>query len=120
MTNKDQRQLPPPWQPTAAREISSKFCLSVCRSGAMESQSMFNWKLLLGLSSLLVLAGCGGSPSTSTTTTTTTTTPTYQLTVTAPASGIGTITSSPAGINCPTTCSGSFTQNTQVILTETT
>jgi phospholipase C len=86
----------------------------------MESQSMFNWKLLLGLSSLLVLAGCGGSPSTSTTTTTTTTTPTYQLTVTAPASGIGTITSKPAGIDCPTTCSGSFTQNTQVILTETT
>jgi len=83
----------------------------------MESQSKFNWKLLLGLSGLLVLASCGGSPSTSTTTTTTTTT--YQLTVTAPASGMGTITSSPAGINCPTTCSASFNQNAQVTLTET-
>ena len=45
--------------------------------------------------------------------------PTFQLTVTAPAAGAGTITSSPSGINCPGTCSASFAQNTQVTLTET-
>jgi phospholipase C len=43
----------------------------------------------------------------------------FQLTVTAPATGSGTITSSPAGINCPTTCSATFNQGTQVTLTET-
>ena len=33
--------------------------------------------------------------------------------------GSGTVTSSPAGINCPTTCSASFPQNSQITLTET-
>jgi phospholipase C len=33
--------------------------------------------------------------------------------------GAGTVTSTPAGINCPTTCSTSFAQNTQVTLNET-
>jgi phospholipase C len=41
----------------------------------------------------------------------------YQLTV--KATGKGTITSNPAGINCPTTCSATFNQNTQVTLNET-
>ena len=43
----------------------------------------------------------------------------YQLTVTSPAPGTGTVTSSPAGINCPGTCSAQFSANTNVSLTET-
>ncbi len=43
----------------------------------------------------------------------------YQLSVMAPAAGAGTVTSSPAGINCPGTCSASFAKNTQVTLTAT-
>jgi sugar lactone lactonase YvrE len=39
------------------------------------------------------------------------------LTVTT--SGTGTVTSSPAGINCPTTCSATFAGNSQVVLTAT-
>ncbi|MGB7639689.1 MAG: hypothetical protein WBL82_00300, partial [Terriglobales bacterium] len=35
------------------------------------------------------------------------------------ASGTGTITSSPAGINCPSTCSATYNTGTQVTLTET-
>lgn len=44
---------------------------------------------------------------------------TFQLSVTAPASGSGTITSSPKGINCPASCTMGFPQNTQVKLTAT-
>src|ERR1700689_157929 len=68
--------------------------------------------LWLALLSALGLTGCvstgGGSQM-----------QTYQLTVTAPAMGTGTVTSSPPGINCPTTCSASFNQNTQITLTAT-
>lgn len=35
-------------------------------------------------------------------------------------SGSGTVASSPAGINCPTTCTATFSNNVQVMLTETT
>jgi len=70
---------------------------------------------LLTAASGLVLVGCGSSS--------TKTAPpgpsSFQLTVTAPAAGSGTVTSSPAGINCPTTCSASFAQGTQVTLTAT-
>ena len=45
--------------------------------------------------------------------------PTEQLTVTKSGSGAGTVTSSPAGINCGATCSASFAQGTMVTLTET-
>ena len=63
----------------------------------------------------VMLTGCQGLRPAPVTTGTTT----YQLTVTAPASNQGTITSTPAGINCPTTCSASFAQGTQVTLTAT-
>jgi len=79
----------------------------------MKSRLTFLLTLLSALSAL-VLTGCvsagGGSH---------TQPQTYQLTVTAPAMGAGTVTSSPVGINCPTTCSASFNQNTQITLTAT-
>jgi phospholipase C len=66
--------------------------------------------------SLCFLAGCQGlqqSPSG-------TTTPSNEtLTVTAPATGSGTITSTPSGIDCPGTCSASYAANTKVTLTAT-
>jgi phospholipase C len=42
----------------------------------------------------------------------------YSLTVQLTGGGTGTVTSTPSGINCPTTCSASFAANTQVALTE--
>jgi phospholipase C len=42
---------------------------------------------------------------------------TYTLTVTLSGSGSGTVTSSPSGISCKPTCSGSFASGTQVKLT---
>src|ERR1700728_1109327 len=50
---------------------------------------------------------------------TTTPPPNYALTATEAGAGTGTVTSTPAGINCPTTCSANFPQNTQVTLSET-
>jgi uncharacterized protein (DUF2345 family) len=41
------------------------------------------------------------------------------LTVTEAGTGTGTVTSSPAGINCPTACSASFASGSQVVLTAT-
>ena len=41
------------------------------------------------------------------------------VTVTAPPPATGTIVSTPAGINCPGTCSANFDNGTQVVLTET-
>jgi phospholipase C len=41
------------------------------------------------------------------------------LTVTLAGTGTGSVTSNPAGINCPATCSASFSLGTQVTLTET-
>ncbi len=67
--------------------------------------------LVLGL---LFLAGCrglvseGGRSGTG-----------FQLTVTSAGPGSGTITSTPAGINCPGTCSANFPSGTQVTLTAT-
>jgi phospholipase C len=63
----------------------------------------------------LLLAGCGGGSGMGSKTGPTS----YQLTVDAPATGAGTVTSSPAGINCPTACTASFAANTQVTLTAT-
>ena len=42
-----------------------------------------------------------------------------QLTVSDTGSGVGTVTSTPAGINCPGTCSASFSPGTTVVLTAT-
>jgi uncharacterized repeat protein (TIGR02543 family) len=42
---------------------------------------------------------------------------TYALTVTKAGTGSGTVTSSPSGIDCGTTCSYSFNYNTSIILT---
>src|SRR5262245_31559044 len=42
---------------------------------------------------------------------------TYSLTVTKAGTGSGTVTSSPAGISCGTTCSGSYNSGTAVTLT---
>jgi photosystem II stability/assembly factor-like uncharacterized protein len=43
----------------------------------------------------------------------------FALTVTEAGTGTGTVTSSPAGISCPTTCSASFASGTMVTLNET-
>jgi hypothetical protein len=45
--------------------------------------------------------------------------PTYQLTVSTPAADAGIVTSIPAGISCPPTCSAAFAENTQVRLSAT-
>ena len=80
----------------------------------MGHRSSFGLTIFCAVSALLMIgcAGLGSPP-------TTATTPSFQLTVTAPAAGAGTITSSPAGINCPTTCTASFAQGTKVTLNET-
>jgi phospholipase C len=66
--------------------------------------------------SMLFLAGCGGGSSTPAETPSP---KNFQLTITGPTAGTGTVTSTPAGINCPSTCTSTFAQNTQVTLTET-
>ena len=43
--------------------------------------------------------------------------PTYAFTVTKAGTGTGTVTSTPAGINCGSTCSASYTSGTSVTLT---
>jgi len=67
------------------------------------------------LAGLIFLAGCGGGTSSGSGGTPPPQNP--QLTVVL--SGTGTVTSSPSGINCGTTCSASFVSNTQVTLTAT-
>ena len=81
------------WGDLAMTLSSSIYCVALC-----------------ALSSVLV--GCQGLVSP-------TSTSTFQLAVTAPAAGEGTITSIPAGIQCPGTCTASFPGGTQVTLTET-
>ncbi len=68
---------------------------------------------------LLILTGCGVSTATSPQSPATPQAASFQLTVTPPAAGAGTVTSSPPGISCPPTCTASFPQNTQVKLTAT-
>lgn len=70
--------------------------------------------LSLCVLSALALSGCAGlaNPTSSSVSS-------FQLTVTAPAAGSGTVTSTPPGINCPTTCTASFDAGTSVALNET-
>jgi phospholipase C len=70
------------------------------------------WLTLFSALLTLVLAGCRGVVESSTS-------PAIPMTVTMAGAGTGTVTSSPAGINCPGTCSASFPQNSQVTLSET-
>ena len=67
------------------------------------------------LLSTLLLSGCGAGPGSNTQPPPAS----FQVSVTIAGAGTGTVTSTPAGINCPTTCSASFSQNTQVTLNET-
>src|SRR5262249_60294684 len=46
-------------------------------------------------------------------------TPNFRLTLGLAGVGSGSVTSSPAGLNCPTTCAGSFTAGSTVTLTAT-
>src|SRR6202162_6150997 len=85
---------------------------------AMTSRYLFRSRVLCALPTLL-LAGCGGGAGSGNSQQPPPTATTYQLTVTAPAAGSGTVTSSPAGINCPGTCSASFAQGAKVTLTAT-
>lgn len=62
----------------------------------------------------ITLSGCAGLANP-----TSTSGSSFQLTVTAPAAGSGTVTSTPSGINCPSTCSASFAPGTSVSLSET-
>lgn len=78
-----------------------------------------HFQILIG-SSLIVLAGCAGlQPGAQQPGGGGQTPPPaqYQLTVTLAGGGTGTVTSAPAGINCPTTCTATFAQNTPVALT---
>ncbi|MFZ0734859.1 MAG: alkaline phosphatase family protein [Candidatus Sulfotelmatobacter sp.] len=74
------------------------------------------WRWLLALPAIFML-GCAGVP------TTPVSPPPSELsiTVTVQGTGAGTVTSSPAGINCTsgsaTNCSATFPQNTEVVLT---
>jgi phospholipase C len=78
--------------------------------------------LLIGIA--VALSGCGGKSTSSTGSSgSTTNTPppdtTSQLTVTLAGNGSGSVTSSPAGISCGSTCSASFSNATSVQLTAT-
>jgi phospholipase C len=71
---------------------------------------------------IITLTGCGGMVAGSTPSSPSQPQPqsqSFTLTVSVSGDGGGSITSSPAGINCGTTCSSSFGPNTQVKLTAT-
>jgi phospholipase C len=83
--------------------------------------SLWSCSLLVCAVSILQLAGCAGLRTAPTPSPSPSPTPaaTFQLTVTAPPAGQGTITSSPKGISCPSTCTASFAEGTKVTLTAT-
>lgn len=68
-----------------------------------------------------VVCGCGSfsNHTSPVPTPTPTPTPTYQLTVTTSGTGAGTVTSSPSGINCGSTCKAAFASGTAITLTAT-
>lgn len=67
----------------------------------------------VSLACVLVLTACGGTSGT------TPPPPPKNFSLTVTMTGTGTVTSSPAGINCPTTCTASFTSGTSVTFTAT-
>ncbi len=75
--------------------------------------SRFKQCAVLGCLSAMALAlsGCGSGAAT--------TPPVESVQLTVQATGTGTVSSSPAGINCAPTCSASFSAGSQVTLTET-
>ena len=74
---------------------------------------------LIAISGLVWMAGCRGVVGSSGGTGSGPVTDSFQLAVTMSGGGTGTVTSSPAGISCPTTCTASFSSGTQVTLTAT-
>ncbi|MFZ0294989.1 MAG: hypothetical protein WAL52_15375 [Candidatus Sulfotelmatobacter sp.] len=64
--------------------------------------------------SAVILTGCGGGAASMSQSQTTAAS--IGVTIAAPAGGAGIVTSSPAGISCPPTCSANFAQDTQVEL----
>jgi hypothetical protein len=85
--------------------------------GVLSKARFFVTAIFLAIFSALVLTGCGMGTESSTSPPPPL--PSFELSVTPPAKGYGKVTSSPAGINCPSTCSASFPENTQVKLTAT-
>ena len=81
---------------------------------SLRMKSCFSLNLFLCVLGSVVLTGC---TSMSNTQNSPPPPSSYQLTVSISTTSSGTVTSSPAGINCPTTCSGTFGANTQVTLT---
>jgi phospholipase C len=65
------------------------------------------------LACALILNACGGTPSSNNPP------PPQNFQLTVAVTGTGSVTSSPAGINCPSTCSASFASGTSVTLTAT-
>jgi phospholipase C len=107
-------------QPPHRRLHPSTRSLYVISFGWCAMRSSFSSCFLyLCALSILPLAGCAGIRPAPTPSPSPSTTQTFQLTVTAPPAGQGTITSSPAGISCPSTCTASFAQGTKVTLTAT-
>ncbi len=70
---------------------------------------------VLSALSAVFLTSCGGGSASQSQTTAAS----IGVTVAGPAAGTGIVTSSPAGIDCPPTCSANFAQNTQVELNAT-
>src|SRR3979411_616155 len=80
--------------------------------------------VLFAIVFLTLVTGCGGGGSTTTTPTPTPVppqtpppTPVDQVTVTLAGTGTGVVTSTPAGINCGTTCTAPFPDGTTVQFT---
>ncbi len=92
------------------------------RARARRSVSATTWRLVASATLGFALAACGGGGSSSSGGSNgggTTPPPVVRYTLSVTISGNGSVTSSPAGINCGSTCSASFDSGTQVTLTAT-
>jgi phospholipase C len=88
------------------RHLKEYWCMATSRKLLMGAAIVLCGVVMSGCRGLATETAGGGGAAT-------------QLTVTSTGPGSGTITSSPAGINCPTTCSAKFAAGTQVTLTAT-